>query len=447
MNNPIENISSLRQVEDEHARSRAYTSATWRIIPLLSLIWLMAWVDRANIAFAKLQMLDDLGFSEAVFGFGAGIFFIGYVLFAMPGTLLLKKLGAKRTISSIVIGWGTVSLAMTFIHSPVEFYILRILLGIFEAAFYPGVILYLTYWFPERIRTRNFGIFQSFASLSPVVVGLSGAWVFNHTGGLLGLAAWRWMFIVQAIPTIILGLAAIFVLTDRPSSARWLSEKQKDLLNEDLKNRVAPTKTSAGTFALFTTGAVWLLIAVYFCTLYSNAALVFFMPTILKLSGFSSYSSIGTASAVICIIGALLTVAISASASRKNSIKLHFVLCSLCISVSFVSLTFSSHGHPYVTTALLALTLGAMGAAISLFWQFPPRILTPATVAVAIGFISSVANLGGFVSPWLIGLAKTITGDYSGSFIAVAIVQMIAATLLVTAMAFANRPSNKLKNR
>ncbi|WP_175831315.1 MFS transporter [Burkholderia cepacia] len=439
MNKTIENISSLQEVEDDYARSRAYNSATWRIIPLLSLIWLMAWVDRANIAFAKLQMLDDLGFSEAVFGFGAGIFFVGYVLFAMPGTLLLKKLGAKRTISSIVIGWGVVSLAMTFIHTPVEFYVLRILLGIFEAAFYPGVILYLTYWFPEKIRTRNFGIFQSFASLSPVVVGLSGAWVFNHTGGLLGLAAWRWMFLVQAIPTIIFGLAAIFVLTDRPSSARWLSEKQKNLLKEDLKNHATNQAPSTTTFSLFTTGAVWLLIAVYFCTLYSNAALVFFMPTILKLSGFSSYGSIGTASAVICIVGALLTIAISASASKRNAIKLHFVFCSICISVSFVSLTLSSHGHPYVTTALLALTLGAMGAAISLFWQFPPRILTPTTVAVAIGFISSVANLGGFVSPWLIGLAKTMTGDYSGSFVAVAVVQLVAAALLVMTMARLNR--------
>ncbi|MBN3823778.1 MFS transporter [Burkholderia sp. Ac-20384] len=445
MSIPVENISSLRKDEDERERTRAYSSATWRIIPLLSLIWLMAWVDRANIAFAKLQMLDDLGFSEAVFGFGAGIFFVGYVLFAMPGTLLLKKLGAKRTISSIVIGWGGVSLAMTFIHTPIEFYVLRILLGVFEAAFYPGVILYLTYWFPERIRTRNFGIFQSFASLSPVVVGLSGAWVFNHTGGLLGLSAWRWMFLVQAIPTMILGLAAVFVLTDQPSSARWLSDRQKKLVGADLRSGDELEKPRIGTFNLFSTGAVWLLIAVYFCTLYANAALVFFMPTILKFSGFASYSGIGAASAIICVIGALLTIVISASASRKNSIKRHFVFCSLCISISFVSLPFSSHGHPYLTTALLALALGAMGAAISLFWQFPPRILAPTTVAVAIGFISSVANLGGFVSPWLIGLAKTITGDYSGSFVAVAVVQMIGAVLLLVVMSLSNRSNNILK--
>ncbi|MGO4328201.1 MFS transporter [Cupriavidus sp. 2TAF22] len=434
MNAHVDSLSATSRETDTSELTVAYSTATWRIIPLLSMIWLMAWVDRANIAFAKLQMLSDLGFSEAVYGFGAGIFFIGYVAFAMPGTLLLKKVGAKRMISAIVIGCGTASFAMMFVHTPAEFYALRLLLGIFEAAFYPGVILYLTYWFPERIRTRNFGVFQSFAALAPVIVGLSGAVAFDHLGGNMGLAGWRWMFLVQAVPTVILGMVAAFVLSNDPSSARWLSHKQKALMLSDLRSEAKAPAQNEGMLEVIRNRAVWLLIAVYFCTLYANAALVFFMPTILKLSGFTNYGSIGTASAVVCILGALITIAISTSASRKRSVQSHFVFSSLCIAVSFVAVTFAWHGHPYLTTVLLALALGAMGAAISLFWQFPPRLLTPTTVAVAIGFISTFANLGGFASPWLIGLAKTATGDYSGSFIAAAVIQMFAAALLVKTM-------------
>lgn len=442
MNARVDSLPATSHETDASELTVAYSTATWRIIPLLSMIWLMAWVDRANIAFAKLQMLSDLGFSEAVYGFGAGIFFIGYVAFAMPGTLLLKKVGAKRMISAIVIGWGTASFAMMFVQTPTEFYVLRLLLGIFEAAFYPGVILYLTYWFPERIRTRNFGVFQSFAALAPVIVGLSGAVAFDHLGGSMGLAGWRWMFLVQAVPTVILGMVAAFLLTNDPSSARWLSHKQKALILSDLRSEAKAPAQNEGMLEVIRNKAVWLLIAVYFCTLCANAALVFFMPTILKLSGFTNYGSIGTASAVVCILGALITIAISTSASRKRSVKRHFVFSSLCIAVSFVAVTFAWHGHPYLTTALLALALGAMGAAISLFWQFPPRLLTPTTVAVAIGFISTFANLGGFVSPWLIGIAKTATGDYSGSFIAAAVIQMFAAALLVKTMSIGERFSH-----
>jgi MFS family permease len=413
--------------------AKAYSSATWRIIPLLSMLWLLAWVDRANVAFAKLQMLSDLHFNEAVYGFGAGMFFIGYSLFVIPSTLSLQKFGARRVIATLSIGWGTTSLGMMFVHTPLEFYCLRFLLGAFEAGFYPGVILYLTYWFPGKWRTRNFSVFHSSAICSTVLVGLTGAVVLERMNGFGGLVGWRWMFMIQSIPTILLGCLVAVVLADRPENAKWLTREQKLLVAADLKRDAGEDIGPAESrWALLYNPMVWKLIVIYFCILCANAALAFFIPTILKQVGFGSYTHIGNALAAICVVGALVSVGISTLASRSGRIRGFSAAAATLTVLSLISLVFVWHDNQVATFIALVFALGGTGAGVSLFWHVPPRVLSSKTAAIGIAFISMFATLAGFFTPWLTGLVQTLTGHYTSSFIAVAGIQALAAILILT---------------
>jgi MFS family permease len=431
MNSPIDTISPALNRDADATLKRAYARAEWRIVPLLFGLWLLAWVDRANVSFAKLQMLSDLQFSEAVYGFGAGLFFLGYVIFGVPSTLFQQRVGARKTIAAIAIGWGATSIAMTFIHGPMAFYALRFLLGVFEAGFYPGVILYFTYWFPAKRRTRNFSIFHSAAICSTVVVGLTGSAVLEHMSGYLGVAGWRWMFLFQAAPTLLLGCVAVFVLPDRPARARWLTDEQKRLIESDLARE---NSKMAGRedrpWVSLRTPTIWNLILIYFCILSANAALSFYIPTILKEAGFGGYSAIGNALAAICVLGALLNVAFSSHAARRDEIRYHCAVASVVSVVSLVALVLVWHENRVATFVLLVTALAGTGAGISLFWQIPGRMLSGSAAAVGIAFISSAANLAGFFTPWLTGLVRTLTGHYTSSFLTVACIQAIAAIAL-----------------
>jgi MFS family permease len=208
--------------DDNALLRKAYASAQWRILPILFGLWMLAWVGRSNVAFAKLQMVVDLRFSETVYGLGAGLFFVGYVLFGVPTTMLQKKFGARAVLAGVAGGWGMTSVAMTFVNSAPTFYALRFLLGVFEAGFYPGVVLYFNAWFPGTRRTRNFSIFHSGSLFSTVTIGLTGGFVLEHLNGLAGFQGWRWMFFTQAIPTIVLACVAFVILPDLPGGAKWL---------------------------------------------------------------------------------------------------------------------------------------------------------------------------------------------------------------------------------
>ena len=431
MNLPVDAMNPALSRDADATLKRAYASAEWRIVPLLFALWLLAWVDRANVSFAKLQMLSDLRFSEAVYGFGAGLFFLGYVIFGVPSTLLQQRLGARRSIAAIAVGWGTTSIAMSFVHGPMLFYALRFLLGVFEAGFYPGVILYFTYWFPAKRRTRNFSIFHSAAICSTVVVGLTGAAVLEHMSGHLSVEGWRWMFILQAAPTLLLGCVAVFVLPDRPATARWLSSEQKSLIESDL----AREKRQMGhreerPWASLCTPAIWNLILIYFCILGANSALSFYIPTILKEAGFGGYTAIGNALAAICVLGALLNVVFCSHAARRDEIRFHCALACAVSVVSLIALVFVWHEYRVATFVLLVTALAGTGAGISLFWQIPARRLGGNAAAVGIAFISSAANLAGFFTPWLTGVVRTMTGHYTSSFVTVACIQAIAAIAL-----------------
>jgi len=433
MLNPSETADRAASEVDGKLR-RAYAASEWRIMPILFMLWLLAWVDRANIAFAKLQMLSDLRFGETVYGFGAGLFFLGYVIFGVPSTLLQQRIGAKRMISAIVIGWGLTSLTMMLVTNVTMFYVLRFLLGAFEAGFYPGIILYLNQWFPSKRRTRNFSIFHSAAILSPLVVGMSGGFILHHLDGLMALAGWKWMFLLQAAPTLVIGAIAMFYLPNDPASASWLSRQECELIQADLQRDRDSVKEEVnhqpGRSLVFNP-IIWALIIAYFCILTANSALAFFIPTILKEVGFGSFEAIGNTVALICIFGAIGNIGFCTLASRYGAARQYCAVASVVSAASMCWLVFIWHSSQTATLVALVLATAGTGAGISMFWQIPVRYLPKGGAAFGVSFISSAANLAGFLTPWLIGYVREASNSYSSGFLTAAGVQAAAALALV----------------
>ncbi len=432
MNSSFEADAPAAGIDADSALRNAYRSSEWRILPILFALWMLAWVDRANVAFAKLQMLPDLGFSETVYGFGAGLFFLGYVVMGVPSSMIQSRVGARATISAIALGWGVTSVAMMFVKSTSMFYALRFLLGAFEAGFYPGVILYLNQWFPTQRRTRNFSIFHSAAICSTVAVGLTGGFVLDHMTGLWGLAGWRWMFLVQAVPTILLSGVVFAILPDGPDAARWLSGEQRRLIRMDLerdrKRFISPATRST---SLLSNPVTWVLAATYFGILTSNAALSFFTPTILSEAGFGGYGAIGNVIAAICVLGAVGNIAFSSFVSRYQDIRLACVIASAVSVSSIVVLALVWHDSRVATFTTLVLALAGTGAGISLFWQIPVRFMDSKAATLGVPLISSIANVAGFLTPWLIGYVRDISGTYASGFFSAAGVQALAAAILL----------------
>jgi MFS family permease len=429
----VENQARIEEASshDDDLLRKAYASAQWRILPILFGLWMLAWVGRSNVAFAKLQMIVDLRFSETVYGLGAGLFFVGYVLFGVPTTMLQKKFGARAVLAGIAGAWGLTSVAMTFVNSAPTFYVLRFLLGVFEAGFYPGVVLYFNAWFPGKRRTRNFSIFHSGSLFSTVTIGLTGGFVLEHMNGLAGLQGWRWMFFAQAIPTVVLACGAFVLLPDLPRGARWLSARQRTLVEDDLRRSAETMDTIGDGRPLFCNPAVWILSAAYFCLLAATAALFFFSPTILREAGFGGYKEIGRAVAGACVLGALGNVLICSIGGSPQRRRLFCTLASVFTAVSLSGLVFVWHSSAAATFFLLALGFAGTGAGITLFWQMSVGLLSGTSLLVGVPLISSVANVAGFVTPFLIGYVRDATGTYASGFIMIACVQALGVVVLL----------------
>ena len=418
--------------DDDALLRKAYASAQWRILPILFGLWMLAWVDRSNVAFAKLQMVVDLRFSETVYGLGAGLFFFGYVLFGVPTTMLQKQFGARVVLAGVAVCWGVTSVAMTFVNSASTFYALRFLLGAFEAGFYPGVVLYFNAWFPGKRRTRNFSIFHSGSICSTVAVGLTGGFVLEHMNGLAGFQGWKWMFFAQAIPTIVLACVAFRILPNRPDDARWLSARQRELIKDDLtKNAETMDDVGASERPLLLNPTVWILSAAYFCILAATAALVFFTPTILREAGFGGYKEVGRAVAGTCILGALGSVLICSVGGDVRRRRLFCALASIFTATSLSTLVFVWHSSTIATFFLIVLGFAGTGAGITLFWQMSVGLLSGQSLVIGVPFISSVANVAGFFTPLLIGYIRDATGTYASGFIMVACVQALGVAILL----------------
>ena len=406
-----------------------YRKITVRLIPFLVFLFILAWIDRVNIGFAKLQMLQDLHFSEAVYGLGAGIFFIGYFLFEVPSNLLLEKIGARATLARITILWGLTSMAMIFAHTPTSFYILRFLLGAFEAGFFPGVVLYLTYWFPSARRARINGLFMTSFAIAGVVGGPIAGFVMSVTSGLDGLANWEWLFLIEGIPSVLAGFAVLAYLPRKPDDAKWLTEGEKALVKAEVaKDAADPGKHSSLRHAF--NARVWLCAAIYFCVVSGNATIAFWTPSIIKALGVQGNFTIGLVSAIPFIAGTVAMVWFGSHSDRTGERRMHCVVASVIATAGLIG---TGYLIDQPTLALIALTVAAVGilAAFPVFWSLPAAFLTGTAAAGGIALINSIGNLAGFVAPYMIGWLKDSTGKLSAGLYFVGALELGAAVLIL----------------
>jgi D-galactonate transporter len=399
-------------------------------MPFLVLLYLMAWLDRVNVGFAKLQMVKDLGFSEAVYGFGAGIFFFGYVLFEIPSNLYLQKIGARKTIARITILWGIASIGTMFVRTAASFYILRFLLGAFEAGLYPGVILYLTYWFPARRRAQMLGFFMTAIPVAGILSGVLSGWIMGSVGGAR-LANWQWLFLLEGVPSIIMGLLTLFILDDKPDQAQWLTEDEKRLVLADLEldERQSGPRTHGFAEAL-KVPRVWLLTLIYFCLVSANPTLGFWGPTIISGLGVKNNVTIGLLSAVPYLVGVIGTLLVGRHSDRTLERRRHTALSCLVAAIGLVLIGVFTNMPALAFAALVVAVTGVLSA-FAPFWQMPTVLLAGSAAAGGIALINSIGNLSGWLGPFVVGWLKDVTGTTSAGLSVIAGLEVLATVLIL----------------
>ncbi len=401
---------------------------TWRLLPFLLLLYIISWLDRVNVGFAKLQMNSDLGFSETIYGIGAGIFFIGYGLCEVPSNLLLVRFGARVWIARIMITWGLISAGMMFVEGVWSFYIMRFLLGVAEAGFLPGIIYYLSQWFPRAHRAKAVSWFMIGIPLSVVFGGPLSGWLlgFDGVGGLHG---WHWMFLVEGLPAVFLGFAVLFFLTEKPADAHWLTAEQRAWLNAriDAEHVEAHTKHGVNLRAALLHPTVWLLAIVMFCCQTGSYGLTFWVPTIVKgLSGYTEFE-VGLFSAIPYVAAAIGMVLVGRSSDRTGERFMHIAVPSVFGAIGFIATGFLlSPG-----LAMLALAVAAVGdySTRGPFWALPGRFLTGSAAAAGIALINSMGALGGFVGPSAVGYLRDVTHSFVAPLFLLAGILLAGAAL------------------
>jgi MFS transporter, ACS family, tartrate transporter len=382
----------------------------WRLIPYLMLCYFVAYLDRVNLGFAALTFKGDLGFGDAVFGLGAGIFFAGYFIFEVPSNIVLEKVGARVWIARIMVTWGLVSAAMAFVQGETSFYIVRFLLGVAEAGFFPGIILYLTYWYTSAERAKMIGLFMVAIALSSIVGSPLSAFILANMGGLQDLKGWQWLFIIEAMPAIVLGAVTYFYLTDRPADASWLTPEER----QGVTQRLAAEKASREAVRKFSVGQaltnprVLGLALVYFGIVTGLYGLGFWLPQIVKAFGLST-SMTGWVVAIPYVFSAIVMVLWSRHSDRTGERVWHVAVAAFLGGAGLIAGAYL--GDPVL--AMAALTLGSIGtfAALPTFWTLPTALLTGTAAAAGIALINSIGNLGGFAGPYLVGWIRETFKD------------------------------------
>jgi D-galactonate transporter len=410
-----------------------------RIVPFLILCYVVSYLDRVNVGFAKLQMSQDLGFSEAAYGLGAGLFFIGYFLFEVPSNLILQKVGARTWIARIMISWGVVSALFVFVNNEATFYVLRFLLGAAEAGFYPGVILYCTYWFPSARRARVIALFMSAIPVAGIFGNPLSGWIMDVFEGTGGWNGWQWLFLLEALPAIAVGVITLFYLDNSVRDAKWLSDDDKSVIERALAQDTQHHSKHGKTWDAFRDPKVWLMCLIYFFFVMGQYALTFWMPTFVESTGVTGGFAIGALSAVPYLAALVAMNLFGRSADKRRERRWHLVIPSLMGAVGF-SLAASWTGS--TTLSLLALSIAAAGVltCAPLFWSLPTAFLSGTAAAAGLAVINSVGNLAGFVSPYMIGSLKDATDSTAIPMYVLALGLVIgAAAVLATKKSVVNR--------
>lgn len=409
-----------------------YRKVTARLIPFLFVCYILSYVDRVNVGFAKLQMQQDLGMSDTVFGAGMGIFFIGYFLFEVPCNLMLQRLGARRWIGPIMMVWGLVSSSFMFVKTPLVFYLLRFLLGVVESGFFPGVVLYLTFWYPGQYRARMVAAFMSAIALSGALGGPVAGWIMAKGANAGGLTGWQWLFMLEGIPSAVVGLVALFYLDDGPRQAEWLQPAEREFLAQRLAEDEAVKRGREHihhTLAdAFTSPQVWLLCVVYFGVMMGNYFVSFWMPQLIKDTFSQDPWRIGLISMIPWGCGALAMLYWGHHSDLTGERRWHLA-GALAVAAVFLVLS-GLQGMPSVPgIAILALMTSGIMSSMAIFWALPTGILSGPAAAVGIACINSIGNLGGFVSPYVVGSIRDKTSNPIYPALVVATACAIAAAL------------------
>ena len=413
----------------------AYKKATWHLIPFIFVCYFFNYLDRVNVGFAKLEMLDALKLSNTVYGLGAGIFFIGYVLSGVPSNLILHKLGARRWIAVMMVAWGALSACMLFVTTPLSFYVLRFFTGVAEAGFFPGMVLYFTHWFPSQKRGQVMALFMSAIPISGLIGGPLSGWMLAHfSAGQGGMMGWQWLFLLQGLPTVLLGIGVYFYLNDGISQAKWLSADEKramrDALDADEKQRQSTSTVGQSFGDVLRNGNVWMLGVIYFCIQMGVYAINFWLPSIIKSLGYQSAVTVGWLSAVPYLFAAVFMIWAGRSADRHGERRWHVTVPML---MGLVGLTLAANfsSNPVIVIAGLSMaTMGAL-AALSMFWALPAAFLGSAAAAGGLALINSLGQIAGFVSPFLVGWIKDATQSTDVALYILSSVMLLGAILVL----------------
>ncbi|MDC5516042.1 MFS transporter [Acinetobacter baumannii] len=424
---------------DTAVRKSAYRKIAFRLMPFLMLCYFCAYLDRVNVGFAKLQMMSDLQFSEAVYGLGAGIFFIGYFLCEVPSNIVLHKVGARRWIARIMITWGILSGCFAFVQTEWQFYTLRFLLGVAEAGLAPGLLLYLTYWFPSYRRARMTVLWFIAIPISGMIGGPLSGLIMDRMSGVHGWFGWQWMFVIEAIPTVVVGLLVLAVLKDSVQDANWLTQDEKNLVKQELAQDNQHKEGHASVKEFIADKRLWLLAGIYFCVVMGQYAITFWLPTLIRNSGISDNWHIGllTSLPYMCAIVVMILAGRSGDHFQERRWHLIIPMCAGAIALTFATL-FASN----LTLSLICLCIAASGVltASSLFWMLPTNFLGGVSAAAGIAAVNSFANLAGFCSPYLIGWITTNTGSNAiGMFLITAVLIFGASLVLRVPAKLVNR--------
>ena len=411
--------------------ARAIQRVRLRLIPFLAVLYFIAYLDRVNVGFAALQMNAALGFSSSVFGKGAGIFFIGYFLFEVPSNLILARVGARIWIARIAILWGFVSISMMFIKGAASFYVMRFLLGAAEAGFFPGIVLYFTYWFPARERARAVAQFST-ASMAAGIIGGPLSGVLLSLRGVAGIDGWQWLFLVEGLPAIALGVVAFFYLADGPATARWLPDDEKAWLLDAIERERAssPRSNAAALRTGLLDPTVWRLAGGLFLIVTSGYGFSFFLPQIVKSLSGASDLAVGMWTAVPFTVAAIGMITVAAHSDRTGERRWHVAACA---AVAAIGLAFSSIA-PTPTTTFMSLAFAAIGlySYTPPFWSLPTAFLRGDGAAAGIGLINAVGNLGGFTGPYLMGFIRDASGNFFVGLRVLATAAVLSSVLILT---------------
>lgn len=407
--------------------AQTYRKVDLRLVPFLFFCYILAYLDRVNVGFAKLQMAKDLSLSDAAFATGAGIFFIGYFFFEVPSNVLLKHYGARMWIARIMISWGVISACMIFVKGVWSFYAMRFLLGLAEAGFFPGVIFYLTLWYPSRLRATRTAWFVAAIAVSGVIGNPISGLIMDAFSGAMGLAGWQWLYLTEGIPSVIVGFWVIYFLDSSIEEAKWLTPEQKDVLARNLAAEDRH-KTEHKLIDAFKSGKVWVLCAIYFTLMIGLYGIAFWLPTIVKAFGIKGYLGVGLISAIPYGVAVIGMIFLSHHSDKTGERRLHYVFTASAGAVGLI-LSGVFAANPVLSIIFLSIgTLGVIGS-MPLFWPIPSAFLAGTAAAAGIGIVNSVGNLGGYVGPNIAIWGKHISNDHSIALYLIAAVLIIGALL------------------